>query len=70
MNEQLQRTCRTCGATGEDTPLERCKMCHRFSCLECAHRSMGQRFCSENCSIDYIYGDSGDEDDPDAADIG
>lgn len=70
MTPETDRICRTCGSTDEEITLERCKMCHRYSCLDCAHKGMGQRFCSEHCSVDYIYGDSGDDDDPESADAG
>lgn len=57
--------CTTCGAPDETTQLERCVICLRYFCIECAHRGTGRRFCSMNCADTFFHlGD--DEDDQDS----
>ena len=63
MAEITERVCMHCGEAGETSILERCKICYRWFCGDCAHKGMGQRFCSERCSLEYIYGDQGEDDD-------
>lgn len=62
MNE-LDRVCARCGADAESAPIERCRMCHSYFCADCAHKAMGNRFCSERCGVAYAYGDSDDDED-------
>ena len=62
MTEIAERSCIQCGETGEQALLERCRICYRYFCGDCAHRARGVRFCSERCGLEYIYGDSDDDD--------
>ena len=58
-----ERTCVRCAETGDTKALERCKMCFRYFCNDCVFRGYGHRFCSESCSLQYVYGDASDDDD-------
>lgn len=63
MTEERERVCSGCGASDDAATLERCRMCYGYFCSDCAHRGLGQRFCSDRCSMEFFYGDSGDDDD-------
>jgi len=48
--------------------LEPCRLCNRYFCADCAFRAYGRRFCSDDCSKTFFYGDEDDQDeriDPD-----
>lgn len=62
MTQDRDRVCGNCSVSEETAALERCKMCYRFFCSDCAHRGMGQRFCSERCAAEFMFGDTGDDD--------
>lgn len=62
MTEIAERNCVLCGEHDETMALERCRICYRYFCGDCAHRVRGVRFCSERCGLEYIYGDSDDDD--------
>jgi hypothetical protein len=58
-----EHNCIGCGAS-ETVYLERCRICHRYFCGECAWRaSSGLRFCGERCNEIFVFGDQDDEDD-------
>lgn len=63
MAEEVERVCYLCGDNAEAATLERCKICWRYFCTDCGHKGRGHRFCSERCSMEFIYGDHGDDDD-------
>lgn len=58
---ELQDICIGCGASGETVVLERCRMCFKNFCGDCAHRTRGARFCSEACGEFYMHGDEEDQ---------
>lgn len=64
------RQCVGCGDSEEDARLERCAVCARDFCPDCAHRATGRRFCSAECSRAYFYGDTDDYEDDDVTDAG
>ena len=64
MTEAAERVCVGCGDTEEVALLERCAICTRYFCPDCVYRALGRRFCSDQCSRGYFYGDS--DDDPDS----
>ena len=35
--------------------LERCTVCAKHYCPDCAYRSAGRRFCSSECARAYMY---------------
>ena len=41
--------------------LERCPICAKYFCSDCAVRGAGRRFCSPDCARNYFF--HGDEDD-------
>jgi hypothetical protein len=59
-----ERVCRTCGVSGEMLHLEKCGVCARYFCPECAHRAYGGRkFCSPECARGYYFHGEPDDDD-------
>jgi hypothetical protein len=64
---ESDRTCVGCGATEAEKHLERCSICHRHFCADCAHRALGGRkFCSPECGRTYYFQGDSDDDDEDA----
>ncbi len=43
--------------------LERCLVCGKWFCPDCAFKQTGRRFCSAGCARDFFWGDYEDEDD-------
>jgi len=62
MSSIYERACSICGDTEEMARLERCPICSKLFCPDCAYKASGRRFCTGNCARTYSYGDS-DEDD-------
>ncbi|MDX1583266.1 MAG: hypothetical protein R3338_06660 [Thermoanaerobaculia bacterium] len=54
------RTCVGCGSSDETVVLEKCRMCFRFFCADCAHKVRGAQFCSDACGQFYMHGDDDD----------
>ena len=52
-----------CGDAEENARLERCTMCARYFCPDCAHRAYARRFCSTDCARAFFFegGDDADE---------
>lgn len=65
MSESQERVCVGCGGTQVTVHLERCGICHRFFCPDCAQRgAFGRKFCSPDCSrAYYLLGESDDDED-------
>ncbi len=63
-----ERKCVTCGDTEDLARLERCAVCLRDFCTDCAHRAVGRRFCSADCARAFFYGDQDDDEDYDPDD--
>jgi hypothetical protein len=63
-----ERQCVSCRDTEETARLEKCSVCFKFFCPDCAHRALGRRFCSAHCAHEYFYGETDDDEtvDPDA----
>jgi len=55
------RRCAACETTGEAAFLERCVVCGKWSCPDCAYKAMGRRFCSQPCSVQFYYGEIDDD---------
>ncbi len=58
-----ERICVGCQAIEEDARLDRCGICSRWFCSDCAFRSTGRRFCSSECARAYFWGDEDDHED-------
>ena len=61
MTSAEERVCLGCGETDDLSRLERCPVCTKYFCPDCAHRAQGRRFCCKGCSQAYFY--DGDSDD-------
>lgn len=63
MAEIGERVCVGCSETGETVALDRCNVCGRYFCADCAHRAgHGRRFCSPECSRAYYFTGEPDDD--------
>ncbi len=58
-----ERSCVTCGETEEKARLDRCVVCGKWYCPDCAFKTMGRRFCSQKCSQQFYYGEMDDDED-------
>ncbi|HXG59157.1 MAG TPA: hypothetical protein VNL91_09050 [Thermoanaerobaculia bacterium] len=58
---EAERVCVGCGDTEDMARLERCPICAKYFCADCAHRAAGRRFCTADCARVYFFGE-GDED--------
>ena len=58
------RNCKLCDASAEIMALEKCGVCGKYFCADCAHRAYGGRkFCSPECARSYYFhGEIDDED--------
>jgi hypothetical protein len=63
MSASELRACIGCGETEETARLERCTFCGRYFCPDCAIRSAGRRFDTEECARGFFYGDEDDDED-------
>jgi hypothetical protein len=54
--------CTACGDSDEMARLEKCPVCGKLFCPDCAYRATGRRFCNPDCARTYFYGDIDDED--------
>ncbi|HKO54510.1 MAG TPA: hypothetical protein VJ276_01450 [Thermoanaerobaculia bacterium] len=57
----ISKACVGCGDSEEMARLERCPICAKYFCSDCAVRGAGRRFCSPDCARNYFF--HGDEDD-------
>lgn len=69
MSSTAERICVGCGDTEEKARLERCGVCFRYFCSDCAHRAIGgRRFCSDACARAYYFHGEPDDDEDDTLD--
>ena len=61
----ISRSCVICGTTEEEARFERCPICRREYCPDCAYRATGRRFCSAECARTFFYRDSDDDEEID-----
>jgi hypothetical protein len=57
-----ERACVGCGDSEEIARLERCPICNRPFCADCAHRAFGHRFCGPVCAHAYYFHGEPDDD--------
>ena len=62
MSSTYERCCVGCGTNEDVARLERCPICSKTFCADCAYRASGRRFCSDACARTYNYGDPEDDD--------
>ena len=53
--------CVTCQADDKDQRLDKCPICFKWTCDNCAVKSMGRSFCTKKCSDQFFFGDDDDE---------
>ncbi|MEA2236085.1 MAG: hypothetical protein QOC81_809 [Thermoanaerobaculia bacterium] len=68
MSDVDERRCIRCSDPEESTRLERCVVCGKFYCADCAYRATGRRFCSAECARAFFYGEGDDDESDDVAD--
>jgi hypothetical protein len=49
--------CTVCQASDLDRRLEKCPICFKWVCEECAIRSYGRCFCTKLCADQFFFGD-------------
>ena len=49
--------CVRCQVNDQDRHLNKCPICFKWVCDDCAHRSMGRCFCGKQCSNEFFFGD-------------
>ena len=58
-----ERECYKCGELAQEAQLEKCRICLREFCGDCAYKGAWGRFCSLTCNDAYFYGEGDHEDD-------
>ena len=53
--------CPSCQKDEQDTLLNKCPICFKWVCDNCAVRSFGRAFCQRKCADAFFWGDE-DED--------
>jgi hypothetical protein len=51
-----ERTCVHCGTSQSERRIEKCPMCHRYSCERCSYRRGGKIFCHVACADEFFFG--------------
>jgi hypothetical protein len=54
---RVPANCVVCQASDEDIRLNKCPICFRLVCDNCAVRSFGRMFCVKTCSQQFFFGD-------------
>jgi hypothetical protein len=49
--------CVNCKTSEEDTRFNKCPICFKLTCDNCAVRDFGRMFCSKRCSHQFFFGD-------------
>ena len=53
--------CVACQKSDLDARLQKCQICFKWICEDCASRGFGRFFCSKKCSDQFFFGDDDDE---------
>ena len=56
-NEAIRMECVRCQVNDQDRHLNKCPICFKWICDDCAHRSMGRCFCGKQCANEFFFGD-------------
>ena len=54
--------CHECGATDDETRLQKCPICFRYYCQEHNKSMSGRTFCSQKCAEYFFFADPDDDD--------
>jgi len=49
--------CVGCQKTEDEKTLQKCPICFKWVCLDCARREYGRAFCSQRCAHLFFFGD-------------
>ena len=49
--------CVGCNASDQDNRLQKCPICFKWVCDNCAVHAFGRFFCSRKCSDQFFFGD-------------
>ena len=49
--------CVRCQIDDKERKLEKCPICFKLVCEECAHRAFGRVFCAKKCADAFFFGD-------------
>ena len=49
--------CLACQKSDQEFRLNKCPICFKWVCDDCAIRSYGRAFCSRRCSDQFFFGD-------------
>ena len=49
--------CIGCRVNDQDVRLNKCPICFKWACDNCAFNSFGRLFCSKKCSEQFFFGD-------------
>jgi len=53
--------CITCSKSDEETTLQKCPICFKIVCLDCATHEYGRLFCGKTCAHSFFFGDDDDD---------
>ena len=65
MSSAEERRCLGCGSTEDVMHLDRCMVCGKWFCKDCAFKQTGRYFCSAGCARDFFWGIGEEEDEDD-----
>jgi len=49
--------CLGCQKDEQEVSLQKCPICFKWVCEECASRAYGRAFCSRRCADNFFFGD-------------
>ena len=49
--------CVGCQVNDQDSRLNKCPICFKWICENCAVRTFGRAFCSKKCADQFFFGD-------------
>jgi hypothetical protein len=49
--------CVICQKDEQESTLQKCPICFKLACDDCAHRAYGRAFCTKRCADQFFFGD-------------
>jgi endogenous inhibitor of DNA gyrase (YacG/DUF329 family) len=49
--------CSVCGKSDQEVTLNKCPICFKLVCQDCAKREYGRAFCSQRCADSFFFGE-------------